>query len=129
MYRGVNIHTFFRVRHQWYFLRQNLDLFSLLTVHDYAQFEDFRTEVASKLLERYRYDHLCFNDDIQVENRKSRPIRRERKNLCCPWRKKYTFFERCFTKSLQATGNTNIDWPGETRCTYREPQKKNRSKR
>nr|AIT70123.1 malic enzyme [Desmarestia viridis] len=29
------------------------------------QFEDFRTEYASKLLERYRYDHLCFNDDIQ----------------------------------------------------------------
>ena len=31
-----------------------------------AQFEDFRTEYASKLLERYRYQHLCFNDDIQV---------------------------------------------------------------
>ena len=30
------------------------------------QFEDFRTEYAYKLLERYRYDHLCFNDDIQV---------------------------------------------------------------
>nr|AIW62930.1 malate dehydrogenase [Saccharina japonica] len=29
------------------------------------QFEDFRTEYAYKLLERYRYDHLCFNDDIQ----------------------------------------------------------------
>ncbi|CBN77654.1 malate dehydrogenase [Ectocarpus siliculosus] len=29
------------------------------------QFEDFRTEYASKLLERYRYKHLCFNDDIQ----------------------------------------------------------------
>lgn len=29
------------------------------------QFEDFRTEYANKLLERYRYDHLCFNDDIQ----------------------------------------------------------------
>nr|AIT70139.1 malic enzyme [Scytosiphon dotyi] len=29
------------------------------------QFEDFRTEYASKLLERYRYEHLCFNDDIQ----------------------------------------------------------------
>eukprot|EP00903_Cladosiphon_okamuranus_P012961 g12100.t1 len=29
------------------------------------QFEDFRTEYASKLLERYRYQHLCFNDDIQ----------------------------------------------------------------
>lgn len=31
-----------------------------------VQFEDFRTEYASKLLERYRYQHLCFNDDIQV---------------------------------------------------------------
>lgn len=30
------------------------------------QFEDFRTEYANTLLERYRYDHLCFNDDIQV---------------------------------------------------------------
>lgn len=30
------------------------------------QFEDFRTEYASRLLERYRYQHLCFNDDIQV---------------------------------------------------------------
>nr|AIT70130.1 malic enzyme [Dictyopteris undulata] len=29
------------------------------------QFEDFRTEYAMKLLERYRSDHLCFNDDIQ----------------------------------------------------------------
>nr|AIT70127.1 malic enzyme [Sargassum muticum] len=29
------------------------------------QFEDFRTEYASKLLERYRHHHLCFNDDIQ----------------------------------------------------------------
>lgn len=33
------------------------------------QFEDFRTEYASKLLERYRYQHLCFNDDIQVSPR------------------------------------------------------------
>ncbi|CAB1119012.1 unnamed protein product [Ectocarpus sp. CCAP 1310/34] len=29
------------------------------------QVEDFRTEYASKLLERYRYKHLCFNDDVQ----------------------------------------------------------------
>ncbi|CAM9922541.1 unnamed protein product, partial [Hapterophycus canaliculatus] len=32
------------------------------------QFEDFRTEYASKLLERYRYEHLCFNDDIQANH-------------------------------------------------------------
>lgn len=36
------------------------------SLHLSVQFEDFRTEYASKLLERYRYQHLCFNDDIQV---------------------------------------------------------------
>jgi malic enzyme len=30
------------------------------------QFEDFAIDRAKPLLERYRYDHLVFNDDIQV---------------------------------------------------------------
>lgn len=30
-----------------------------------VQFEDFSSEVAQTLLDRYRDDHLCFNDDIQ----------------------------------------------------------------
>jgi malate dehydrogenase (decarboxylating) len=30
------------------------------------QFEDFSIDKALPLLERYRYDHLVFNDDIQV---------------------------------------------------------------
>lgn len=29
------------------------------------QFEDFSSDKAQKLLNHYRYDHLCFNDDIQ----------------------------------------------------------------
>lgn len=29
------------------------------------QFEDFSSDVAQKLLDKYRDDHLCFNDDIQ----------------------------------------------------------------
>lgn len=31
-----------------------------------VQFEDFAIDRAKPLLERYRYDHLVFNDDIQV---------------------------------------------------------------
>ncbi len=31
------------------------------------QFEDFSSDKASDILEAYRYDHLCFNDDIQGE--------------------------------------------------------------
>ncbi len=30
------------------------------------QFEDFNLEHAQPLLERYRFHHLVFNDDIQV---------------------------------------------------------------
>lgn len=30
-----------------------------------VQFEDFSSDVAQKLLDKYRDDHLCFNDDIQ----------------------------------------------------------------
>jgi len=30
-----------------------------------VQFEDFSSNVAQKILDRYRDDHLCFNDDIQ----------------------------------------------------------------
>lgn len=30
-----------------------------------VQFEDFDSSVAQRLLDRYRHDHLCFNDDIQ----------------------------------------------------------------
>jgi malic enzyme len=30
------------------------------------QFEDFSSDVASTILETYRNDFLCFNDDIQV---------------------------------------------------------------
>lgn len=30
-----------------------------------VQFEDFSSDVAQTLLDRYRDDHLCFNDDIQ----------------------------------------------------------------
>lgn len=32
------------------------------------QFEDFSTNHALALLQRYRYNHLVFNDDIQVSN-------------------------------------------------------------
>lgn len=34
--------------------------------HAVLQFEDFSTEVAKTLLERYRNHHIVFNDDIQV---------------------------------------------------------------
>jgi malic enzyme len=30
-----------------------------------VQFEDFSSDVAQTLLDKYRNDHLCFNDDIQ----------------------------------------------------------------
>jgi len=30
-----------------------------------VQFEDFNSNVAQKLLDKYRFKHLCFNDDIQ----------------------------------------------------------------
>jgi len=30
-----------------------------------VQFEDFSSDKAQTLLDKYRYDHLCFNDDIQ----------------------------------------------------------------
>lgn len=30
-----------------------------------VQFEDFESQIAQPLLDKYRYDHLCFNDDIQ----------------------------------------------------------------
>lgn len=30
-----------------------------------VQFEDFSSDVAQTLLDKYRADHLCFNDDIQ----------------------------------------------------------------
>ena len=30
-----------------------------------VQFEDFSSDVAQTLLDKYRDDHLCFNDDIQ----------------------------------------------------------------
>lgn len=30
-----------------------------------VQFEDFSSDVAQKLLDKYRDNHLCFNDDIQ----------------------------------------------------------------
>lgn len=30
-----------------------------------VQFEDFSSDKAQKLLDKYRHDHLCFNDDIQ----------------------------------------------------------------
>lgn len=35
--------------------------------HAVLQFEDFAIDRAQPLLERYRYDHLVFNDDIQVQ--------------------------------------------------------------
>lgn len=34
--------------------------------HAVLQFEDFAIDRAQPLLERYRYDHLVFNDDIQA---------------------------------------------------------------
>lgn len=30
-----------------------------------VQFEDFSSAIADQVLQRHRYDHLCFNDDIQ----------------------------------------------------------------
>ena len=42
------------------------------------QFEDFSSDKAQKILDTYRKDHLCFNDDIQgtgaSEYEASRPM-------------------------------------------------------
>ena len=48
-------------------------LFSLKLIHTHThdrpnvfiQFEDFSTDKASFILDRYKNDRLCFNDDIQ----------------------------------------------------------------
>ena len=37
------------------------------------QFEDFSIDKALPLLDRYRYDHLVFNDDIQARRRRRQP--------------------------------------------------------
>lgn len=48
------------------------------------QFEDFAIDRAQPLLERYRYDHLVFNDDIQARRPAAASGPRLGHHLQCP---------------------------------------------
>jgi hypothetical protein len=56
------------------------------------QFEDFAIDRAKPLLERYRYDHLVFNDDIQV-----------------PFSSSPFSFVRCFSHESSCSSNSMHD--------------------
>jgi len=64
MYLGVSKRRL-RGENYFYMIDEFMDAVRFRWPNVLVQFEDFSSEVAQTLLDRYRDDHLCFNDDIQ----------------------------------------------------------------